>query len=201
MTYQKRRYGKAFITVMKRHVAAFSWVCRRLNKIFKSLSHTAFSYVIDYDRLSKEICPAELAQWIDHDQVAGCFQVDWIAEEIDVEELAKHIDMDDLAREIDLSDLSEYYEVSDIAEHIEPSDIAGHIDSYDLASYIEIDYSEIDIDLGDLAGYVDPDAIAESVSQDDDAMTQIANSISAKKVAEFVQDPWSMMVTPFNEEN
>lgn len=200
MTYQKRRYGKAFITVMKRHVAAFSWVCRRLNRIFKSLSHTAFSYVIDYDRLSKEICPAELAQWIDHDEVAGCFQVDWIAEEIDLHELAKNIDMDDLAGEIDLSDLSEYYEASDIADHIEPSDIAEHVDAYAVGSYIEIDYSEIDIDLGDLADHVDHCDIAKFISQDDDAMTHIANSISAKKVAEFVQDPWSMMVTPFNEE-
>jgi len=214
MDKQKRNYTKAFATVIRKHGEAFAWLCSRLHRIFKSMLHTAFSYVIDYDRLSEEICPAELAQWIDHEQVAGCFQVDWIAEEINLEDLAGHIEMKDLASEIDLSDLSEYYDAGDIADYFDASDIAQcfaeSIDAEDVASYVpphevsnymEIDYSEIDIDYEVVAEYIDPEAMAKGLASVEGAMEEVASYVNAKHVAKFVQDPWSMMVTPFEKEH
>lgn len=214
MTYQKRRYGKAFITVMNRYARLSGAIAKALHNLFRNTTHAAFSYVIDYDRLSREVCPFQLAKWLDYSELASFFQHDSIAEEIDLEELAKKINMENLASEIDLSDLSEYYDVSDIADHFDTSDIAEYIaesiDVEDVASYVpphevsnymEIDYSEIDIDYEVVAEYLDPETMAKGLASLDGAMEEVASYVNAKHVAKFVQDPWSMMVTPFEKEH
>ena len=94
-----------------------------------------------------------------------------------------HIELDELAPEICLSDL------------------AGFVDECEIASYIDIDYSELDVCYSSLVEYLDYDVLADSISTDSDACREIADKVNAKVIASHVQDPWSMMVTPFEKEH
>ena len=98
---------------------------------------------------------------------------------IDYEEFAKEVDHSDIAYELAYSHIG----AAEVAEHL-----AGEIDATEVAEYIS---------LGDLACEIDISDLAESFS--DSRMKQVADSVSCAELAKHVQDPWSMMVTPFQE--
>jgi len=112
---------------------------------------------------------------IDYDSI----DIDYGSIEIDYDELAKCVDHSDVASELAYSHIGASEVAEQLADSFDADDIAEHICLSSLAS--EIDISEL----------------AESFS--DKRMRQVADFVSCAELAKHVQDPWSMMVTPFQE--
>jgi hypothetical protein len=106
-------------------------------------------------------------------------EIDYDKFDIEYDELAREVDHSDVASELAYSHIGAHEVAEQLADSFEADDIAEHICLSSLAS---------EIDISDLA---------ESFS--DRRMKQVADFVSCAELAKHVQDPWSMMVTPFQE--
>lgn len=162
------------------------------------------------------ITPNDVADLIDPDEIVNRLIetldlseiAEMIASHIDASDVASHMDLNDVAGEIDLNDLAERIDLSELAGEIDHDDIAKDLCYSSLSEYIctESIASYVDVDASDVASALedaflenfDYENLADAISGDDDACREIAKHIEAKNIASHVQDPWSMMVTPFN---
>lgn len=201
----KRNYPKAFAKAFKNHCEMAVLTGRLINMRIKKLTHFIGSYFISYEKLADRICLSQIAEDIDLTKLAECYDIESIADEIDHQAVANHVDLNDLAEAVDNESIAYHIEVSELADLICLSDLASYVDECEIASHIDIDHSELDVCHSTLAhylaDYLDYDVLAGSISADSDACREIADKVNAKVIASHVQDPWSMMVTPFEKEN
>jgi hypothetical protein len=116
-----------------------------------------------------------------------------VAEHLDYEQIPIHygefdIDYDELAKEVDHSDIASELAYSHIGANEVAEELAGSIDESDVAEHICLDSLANAMDSGDICYALSPEQLKE-----------IAAEISCAELAKHVQDPWSMMVTPFQE--
>ncbi len=197
----KRNYPKAFAKAFKNHCEMAVLTGRLINMRIKKLTHFIGSYFISYEKLADRICLSQIAEDIDLTKLAECYDIESIADEIDHQAVANHVDLNDLAEAVDNESIAYHIELSELVNEIDYDEIASCVDASELAQYLEIDYSELDFCYSTLVDYFDYDVLAESISADSDACREIADKVNAKVIASHVQDPWSMMVTPFEKEH
>lgn len=116
-----------------------------------------------------------------------------VANHLDYDEIPIHydefdIDYDELAKEVDHGDIASELAYSHIGAQEVAEQLAGSFDECDIAEHICID---------SLANAMDSGDICHALS--DEQLKAIASDVSCAELAKHVQDPWSMMVTPFQE--
>lgn len=163
-----------------------------VRSLIKGYCTRLVSGLIDIDDLARAIDPSLIADEVDHEAVAYF---------VDCSEVMFHMSYECLAAEIELDSLASHIVLDELAPEICLSELAGYIDECDIAPYLDIDYSEIDVCYSALVDSLDYDVLADSISTDSDACREIADKVNAKVIASHVQDPWSMMVTPFEKEH
>lgn len=144
---------------------------RLVDQVEVPLDDLADSIVTNFS----EVIAESVANHLDYDEIP----IHYDEFDIDYDELANAVDKDDIASELAYSHIG----AQEVAEQL-----AGSIDESDVAEHICIDSLANAMDSGDICYALSPEQLKE-----------IAAEISCAELAKHVQDPWSMMVTPFQE--
>ena len=190
----KRNYPKAFAKAFKNHCEMAVLTGKIINIKIKKLTHFIGSYFISYEKLADQICLPQIAEDIDLEKLAECYDIESIAGCIDAEEIAGHVEICDVASFMNPEDIASYLDDDYIASFID-------VDPSVVAKYVSIDYDEIEVCYSDIIDELELEDLAYFIVNDKLACQKIADRVNAKVIASHVQDPWSMMVTPFEKEH
>jgi len=156
---------------------------------FKQPTASDIAAAIPLDKLA-ELVAAKLIDEIEIplDEIVESIMSDFDYDSIDIDYDSIEIDYDELAKCVDHSDVASELAYSHIGANEVAEQLADSFDADDIAEHICLSSLASEIDISDLA---------ESFS--DERMRQVADFVSCAELAKHVQDPWSMMVTPFQE--
>lgn len=138
---------------------------------------------IDMDELAAHLDASEIAGEISLSELAAEIDHTVLAYEIDLCALSEEFALDDLSNEIDLCDLSQHFCHEAIAHNVSPSEVAQHLCTQDILEYHQESIVENVLE-----------GLLEQINYKD-----LAKEVELKQVAEHVTDPWSMMVTAYEE--